>query len=930
METPVYEQKCTHPILKSTNVVDDITTSSDYRSGELVLYSGSEAVVDGKGWIVNPDRDAARELTIKFTKATTVTGFSVKQQNVVAFTVLFSTDGKLFTPYLEAGRPKSFQGANFPSGKYESAFFKPEVTTVYLRFKITAVDTVSDKLAFPKLNIEVLGCYHQPTACKEMEGLVDPLIIDDSMIAGVPTVPTSSVTDIRPQSAGWTVPVKSPVKPTITITLTKTKNPVKVQKLQVSGNVGSGTLKYTQQPDSAAIQPGTEESKTDSSVKGTILITFTPYIEATSIVFTVDKPADENVDYNLHMTVIACFEKSDSAVTEAPSTTVAPTTTVTTTTEAVTGTTSAPVVSTTVTVTPTSPESGTTVAPEGTTPSVPGTSTDATTAGSTTTIGAGQTTTGTTTGMPTADTTVVTETTVASTTVSVPKVPCLTNMKNSGVVPEDKLQVTYVVSNEGNTIIIIKSKLADNEDPTWVKFTLTAGETKQFTVTLLDKNNSPVKDTKTVPALEPSKPIDFSLDEPTKANYVVIVLTPSSSTPTTSKLQYVVACIEDKELMTTVVPTTASPTTIATTVSQPDSTTGLTTTAPTTAEPTTVGSSTTASVPSETTAVTTAATTAATTASTTVETTASPTAATTVGSESTPVTTVSSTTIPTTGSPTTVAPTSTVSPPVSDVPCLKNMKDSGVTPKSELNVVSTQEGDKTILTVTSKNAGETPVFVGATIKPGNLKSVTIALLDPTGTPLEKVEQTVSDPTKPTAVKFTEPKPASTLKIELTSSTDKPTTADLESIVACMETKKEETTTMTTVPTTAVPTSVSTATTAGAETTTASVPQPETTTAASTTMSPTTVIETTVASSTTISAPVSDTPCLKGMKDNGVVPTSNVNVVTKQEGDKTIITVTSKKPDETPVFVGAIITPGQLTEVTVTLLDQNNNPVGNTE
>jgi hypothetical protein len=117
METPVYEQKCTHPILKSTNVVDDITTSSDYRSGELVLYSGSEAVVDGKGWIVNPDRDAARELTIKFTKATTVTGFSVKQQNVVAFTVLFSTDGKLFTPYLEAddqslSRAPTSQAAN--------------------------------------------------------------------------------------------------------------------------------------------------------------------------------------------------------------------------------------------------------------------------------------------------------------------------------------------------------------------------------------------------------------------------------------------------------------------------------------------------------------------------------------------------------------------------------------------------------------------------------------------------------------------------------------------------------------------------------------------------------------------------------------------------------------------------------------------------
>ena len=116
------------------------------------------------------------------------------------------------------------------------------------------------------------------------------------------------------------------------------------------------------------------------------------------------------------------------------------------------------------------------------------------------------------------------------------------------------------------------------------------------------------------------------------------------------------------------------------------------------------------------------------------------------------------------------------------------MKDNGVVPKSNVNVVTKQEGDKTIITVTSKKPDETPVFVGAIITPGQLKAVTVTLLDQNNTPVGKTEKAVFDPTTPTLVKFTEPKAAKTLVVELTSSTDKPTNADLASIIACMEVK----------------------------------------------------------------------------------------------------------------------------------------------
>lgn len=63
---------------------------------------------------------------------------------------------------------------------------------------------------------------------------MDDKIVDDSMITGVPSVPGSSVTEARPSGKGWKVPVNSPVKPTITVTLSKDK-PVKVQSLVVTG-----------------------------------------------------------------------------------------------------------------------------------------------------------------------------------------------------------------------------------------------------------------------------------------------------------------------------------------------------------------------------------------------------------------------------------------------------------------------------------------------------------------------------------------------------------------------------------------------------------------------------------------------------------------------------------------------------------------------
>lgn len=116
------------------------------------------------------------------------------------------------------------------------------------------------------------------------------------------------------------------------------------------------------------------------------------------------------------------------------------------------------------------------------------------------------------------------------------------------------------------------------------------------------------------------------------------------------------------------------------------------------------------------------------------------------------------------------------------------MKDSGVIPKSAFNVVTTQEGDKTKLTITSKNPAEKPTFVGAITSPGDATRVTVTALDENNAPVGKSEKEVSDPKTPTIVKLNNPTPAKTLVIEMTTSTNKPTNADLVSVIACMEVK----------------------------------------------------------------------------------------------------------------------------------------------
>jgi len=150
------------------------------------------------------------------------------------------------------------------------------------------------------------------------------------------------------------------------------------------------------------------------------------------------------------------------------------------------------------------------------------------------------------------------------------------------------------------------------------------------------------------------------------------------------------------------------------------------------------------------------------------------------------------------------------------------MKDNGVIPKSDLNVVSKQDGDKTILTVTSKKPEESFVLVSAKVTPGDLKEVFAVLRNGNNAPVELAGKPVSDSTTPTVVRFTEPTAAKSVEIRLTSSTDKPTNADLDSIVACIETK-EDTTPGTTVPSTTAPTHYTTATSAPTTTAPASEP-----------------------------------------------------------------------------------------------------------
>jgi hypothetical protein len=119
------------------------------------------------------------------------------------------------------------------------------------------------------------------------------------------------------------------------------------------------------------------------------------------------------------------------------------------------------------------------------------------------------------------------------------------------------------------------------------------------------------------------------------------------------------------------------------------------------------------------------------------------------------------------------------------------MDQNGIIPKNNLDVQTSENGNVKSFTVKSKVPEEDFVLVGYLITPGTVSEIKSTEFDKQGNQVGDIQKTtVTDPSKSTLVVLSTPKSADHVVIELTSSNDKPTTADLESIVACMETAGE--------------------------------------------------------------------------------------------------------------------------------------------
>ena len=72
------------------------------------------------------------------------------------------------------------------------------------------------------------------------------------------------------------------------------------------------------------------------------------------------------------------------------------------------------------------------------------------------------------------------------------------------------------------------------------------------------------------------------------------------------------------------------------------------------------------------------------------------------------------------------------------------------------------------------------------------------------------------------------------------------------------------------------------------------------------------------------------PCLKDMKDGGVIPKDKLDVKRQPAGKNTILIIKSQKPtEETPIFKSVKLTPGDIKEVKVTPISKDNKPAGKT-
>jgi hypothetical protein len=871
--TPV-KPKCTHPLIKHTPLVADVHGSSVYRSSQQILHSAAEVVVGGKGWVIDADKDGERELTVKFVQPVEVTGFSLQQQHIVAFTVYFSVDGKTFTPYSEHGHIKSFQGKHFPSDKLTSAFFSASVTTTYLRVKVTAVEQINGQLALPRVNGEILGCYNVPTVCEKPMNAMDEKTVDDSMISAVPVVADSPVTDIRSNGKGWRVPTNSPVKPTITITLSKDNKPVKLQSLVISGNVGEVTVRYSAHQTSSPLPVGTDEMQTGTAVSGVVSVRFSPYISATSVHVTVEAPADHSQpDYNLRVVAVACADNS-LTVGSLPPAPVKPIPEV-------------PVVHP-VTDSPTTTHSpGTTLEPVPTTTSVPGA------------------------------TTTVTTTSVAHPTTLPPKTTCLKAMKNDGVVPESALHVTTIPEDDETTTLIVASKTVQTKTPQWVSVTFTPlSDVKEVKYTPYGKDGKPVDSPKTVKVYQTTKPTVIEFDKPVKAEHIVFVFVHTSPNTAAPQVVSVVACLQSAadDLTTTQQPgvtTTQQPG--MTTTQQPGVTTtqqpGMTTTQQPGVTTTHQPGMTTTHQPGMTTTQQPGVTT---TQQPGVTTTQQPGVTTT---QQPGMTTTHQPDVTTTHPTTTPVPTTATTTVVPPKTCLQGMKDQGVVPSDKLSVITfVSQGTTTITVSSKKQVADTPQWVSATLTPAAVTDVQVVAYGKDGKPVDTPKtSTVSQPAKPIVVKFDTPVKADRIVFTI-STTSK---IELVSVVACIS--DEELTTTTSHPaTTTQPGQTTTAqpgqTTTNPEATTTQPGQTTTSHPDLTTTHPgQTTVPTTVSATTTQVPP--KTPCLINMKNQGVLPKDKVQVTRVESPTSVTFIISSKTPSTlTPQWVTVYFTSADIKNV----------------
>lgn len=122
-----------------------------------------------------------------------------------------------------------------------------------------------------------------------------------------------------------------------------------------------------------------------------------------------------------------------------------------------------------------------------------------------------------------------------------------------------------------------------------------------------------------------------------------------------------------------------------------------------------------------------------------------------------------------------------------ELPCLKKMKNGGVVPKEQLSVKRVEGPKSTIITLKSQvEPKDTPQWESMKITKGDVKLVKVTPTDKSGKPTDQPQTAnVQDPTKASEIRFKKPLVGEQLSVELVPKGDKPTDADIISVVGCV-------------------------------------------------------------------------------------------------------------------------------------------------